>query len=312
MNGLDIQQIYNYFTDSQPPVLETMKIGGGIYLAKGEWGANVGFFVGNEGVFMIDSKATYSATKKIIREINKVTPKPISKVAFTHSDSDCFNGYEAYPDSADIICSEKSRRELAMGMWTLLEMNVPSSIYPSEATSRALPGFHPAIAFDGRIMLQFGSETIELISCGPAHTSGDIAVYFPARGVAFIGDLAFVHNEPLVQSYKGGYSFGLVTALSMLIGIKPEIKTFIPAHEDPIGREKLIEILRSIEDLQAKVLVMFNEGKSAEEVKLAFHVPTPPTGAGEWIWPSLAMTTFRELSERRVENSMPEIKGKAR
>jgi glyoxylase-like metal-dependent hydrolase (beta-lactamase superfamily II) len=308
LESLDTQQINNYFSAGDPPALEIVKIGGGIYLAKGEWGANVGFFVGDDGVFVIDSKATYSATKKVIREINKITSKPISRVAFTHSDSDCFNGYEAYPDSASIICSEKSRRELATGMWTLLEMNAPSGIYSSEATSRALPAFHPAVAFAGRIVLRFGSETIELISCGPAHTGGDIAVYFPERNIAFIGDLAFVQHEPLVQTYKDGYSFGLVTALSMLIGIRPEIKTFIPAHEDPISREKLIEILRSIEDTQAKVLAMFTEGKSVEDVKLAFHVPSPPKGSGEWIWPSLAVMTFRELSERKVDNNVPEIK----
>lgn len=301
----DPQQILNYFAKNEPPALEIVSLGRGLYLAKGEWGVNVGFLVGDEGVLVIDSKATYSATKKVVREIRKITPKPITKVVFTHSDSDCFNGYEAYPGAAEIICSTKCRQELANGMWTILEMNAPSGLYSSEATSRAMPEFHPAIAFDGRMTIRFDAETVELIACGQAHTGGDVAVLFPARGVAFIGDLVFVHHEPLIQSYKGGYSFGLVTALSMLLAANPKIRMFIPGHEDPIGREEIKEILRSLEEMQAKILTMFDAKKTLEDIKAAFQVPVPPKGEGDWIWPSLAVTSFRELTERRVEGNNP-------
>jgi glyoxylase-like metal-dependent hydrolase (beta-lactamase superfamily II) len=301
----EAQQVFNYFARNEPPALDIADLGRGLYLAKGEWGVNVGFLVGADGVLVIDSKATYSASKKVVKEIRKITSKPITKVIFTHSDSDCFNGYEAYPETAEIICSAKCRQELANGMWTLLEMNAPSGLYSSEVTARPMPEFHPAIAFDGRMTIRFGAEDIELIACGPAHTGGDVAVLFPARGVAFIGDLVFVHHEPLVQSYKGGYSFGLVTALSMLLAVNPEIRTFIPGHADPVGREELKEILRSLEETQAKVLAMFDEKKSLEDVKAAFQVPVPPKGEGDWIWPSLAVTTFRELTERRIEGKNP-------
>jgi cyclase len=299
------QQVFNYFAKSEPPALEIASLGGGLYLAKGEWGVNVGFLIGDEGVLVIDSKATYSASKKVVREIRKITPKPITKVVFTHSDADCFNGYEAYGGAAEIFCSTKCRQELAIGMWTLLEMNAPSGLYSSEATARSMPEFHPTIAFDGRMTIRFGTETVELVACGPAHTGGDVAIIFPARGVAFIGDLVFVHHEPLIQRYKGGYSFGLVTALSMLLAANPEIRTFIPGHADPIGREELKATLRSLEEMQAKVLAMVDGKKLLEDVMAAFQIPAPPKGEGEWIWPSLAVTSFRELTERRIEGKNP-------
>jgi glyoxylase-like metal-dependent hydrolase (beta-lactamase superfamily II) len=224
---------------------------------------------------------------------------------FTHSDADGFNGYEAYGGSAEIICSTKCRQELAIGMWALLEMNAPSGLYSAEVTARSMPEFHPTIAFDGRMTIRFGTEDVELVACGPAHTGGDVAVLFPARGLAFIGDLVFVHHEPLIQRYKGGYSFGLVTALSLLLAANPEIKTFIPGHADPIGREKLKEILQSLEEMQAKVLAMVDGKRPLEDVMAAFQVPVPPKGEGEWIWPSLAITSYRELTERWVEGKSP-------
>jgi glyoxylase-like metal-dependent hydrolase (beta-lactamase superfamily II) len=305
-------QVFNYFGGGRKPDLEILKMGGGLYLAKGEWGANVGFFVGDDGVFVIDSKATAGATRKVVKEIRKITSKPITKVAFTHSDSDCFNGYDVYPDTAEIICSLKCRQELAGGYWTFLEMNAPSDIYSLGPTSRAMPHFDPAVSFEGQLNVRFGSEAIELFQHGPAHTSGDVIISFPARGLAFIGDLVFVAHDPLIQSEKGGYSFGLVRTLSILLKIQPEIRTFIPSHADPIGREELGAILQSIEDIQAAVQAMVDQGKTLADVKRAFCIYNPPKGAGNWLWPSLAVTVYRELTERRMPEMMPAAGGKGR
>jgi cyclase len=300
-------QVFNYFDGGRQPALEILKMGGGLYLAKGEWGANVGFFVGDDGVFVIDSKATDGATKKVIKEIRKITSKPITKVAFTHSDSDCFNGYDVYPAAADIICSLRCREELAAGMLTFLEMNAPSEIYSPGPTSMPMPNFQPSVSFERQLNLRFGSETIELFQYGPAHTSGDVVICFPARGVAFIGDLVFVHHDPLVQRHKGGYSFGLVTTLSIFLKTQPEIQTFIPSHADPINRDELGAIVRSIEEIQAKVLAMVDEGKTMEDVKKAFQISEAPKGAGNWVWPRLAATVYQELTERRMPEKTPTI-----
>jgi cyclase len=305
-------QVFNYYTDAKPPSLEIIGIGRDLFLARGDWGANVGFFIGDDGVFVIDAKATDSATRKVVEEIRKITSKPITKVAFTHSDSDSFNGYDSYPRTAEIICSSRCRQELVAGMWTFLEMNAPSSLYSTGATSIPMPDFAPAISFSGQLNLRFGSETIELFQCGPAHTSGDVIIVFPDKGVAFIGDLIFVHHDPLIQRCKGGYSFGLVTALSLVLNVKPEIRTFVPSHADPIGRNDLQSILQSIEETQTKVLAIFDEGKTLEDVKRAFQVPEIPPGAGNWIWPSLAVTTFLELTERKIDEKPISAKDKDR
>jgi len=36
-------QVLNYRTKQKPPPLEIIKVANGIYMAKGEWGSNVGF-----------------------------------------------------------------------------------------------------------------------------------------------------------------------------------------------------------------------------------------------------------------------------
>jgi len=215
-------------------------------------------------------------------------------------------------DNVLLTQNEKMLKELAAGLWIFLEMNAPSDIYSSGPMSVPMPNFHPAVSFEGQLNLRFGSETIGLFQYGPAHTSGDVVICFPARGVAFIGDLVFVHHDLLIQRHKGGYSFGLVTTLSIFLKTQPEIRTFIPSHADPIDRDELGAIVRSIEEIQVKVLAMVDEGKTLEDVKKAFQISEAPKGAGNWVWPRLAATVYQELTERRMPEKIPTVERRDR
>lgn len=291
------QPIFRLAEGLETPALKIHELGGGLYWTIGEWGANTGFLVGSDGVLVIDAKATEKATKKVVAEIKKITNKPITKVIFTHSDVDCINGFEGYPENAEIICSLGTKQEFQFLLPTQLEMNAPLEIYNSNMTRL----FLPAVSFDGQLNFRFDFEQVELSHYCAAHTRGDTIVFFPAKSVAFIGDLVFVGRDPLVQDQKGGYSFGLVRALSILLNQKPEIQTFIPSHADPLGREELKNILKSIEEIQAKVLAMVDEGKTLDEVKKALGIQDPPLEEGLWVWPSLAVTIYRELAEKKIE-----------
>jgi len=293
--GGHAQEVFNYLKAGQPPALEIMSLGMGLYLARGDWGANVGFIVGDDGVLVIDAKATEQATKRVIREIAKITERPIAKVIITHSDSDCVNGYQAYPKNADLIMSQKAWEEMASGLATYLEMNAPSEIYVFKPEFRR----KPTLTFDGRLRIWFGQETIEILHYGQAHTSGDAIVIFPDRKVAFVGDLVFGDRDPLIQDRKGGYSFGLVRVLSILLNEMPAIQEFVPSHSAPLRRDRIQSYLRSIEAVQSRVIDFVGQGKSLEDVIRAFGVQDAPQRLGNWVWPSFPVIIYRELSQNR-------------
>jgi len=288
-------QVLNYRTKQKPPPLEIVKVANGIYLAKGEWGSNVGFCTWNNEVLVIDSKATKGATEKVLKEIAKISKNPITRVVFTHSDPDSFNGRDAYPDTAEIICSPRVLDDHKKNTTVYLEMNAPAALYASWSRS----DFIPAMTFKGELNIRLGQDEVTLLHYGPAHTSGDTIVWFPADRVAFIGDLVFDGREPMIQDQKGGSSYGLVRALSILLDLRPEIRTFIPCHGDPLDRAIVQQNLRMIEEVQSKVTAMFDAGKSLEDVKTAFGVKDPPQEDGAWIWPSLAVTVYQELNRKK-------------
>jgi glyoxylase-like metal-dependent hydrolase (beta-lactamase superfamily II) len=300
----DCQAVYNYRAKLQPPPLEIVKLDERLYLAKGEWGSNVGFFVGDDGVFVIDAKATEQGTRRVIDEISKITRKPITKIVFTHSDSDSVNGYGAYPRTAELIMSMKSLEELSAGLETYLEMNAPIDIYASGGELK----LQPALSFDGQLNIRAGSTRVELLQFGRAHTSGDTVVCFPDKGVAFVGDLVFVDNDPLVQDRKNGSTFGLVTSLSILLNKRPPIRTFVPSHADPLGPDKLKMIVNWMEEIQAKVATLVDAGKTYDEVKKAFGLREPPEANGAWVWPPFALKVYLELAKRKNIENLKTIK----
>jgi glyoxylase-like metal-dependent hydrolase (beta-lactamase superfamily II) len=294
-------QVYNYQARLKRQPLEVVKVGSSIYVAKGEWGSNVGFYIANNEVLVIDSKTTKDATKKVIEEIGKITKFPITRVIFTHSDPDSFNGRDAYPDKAETICSPRVVDDHEKNTTVYLEMNSPAELYSSWPVS----DFIPAMTFEGLLNVRIGRGKVTLLHYGPAHTAGDTIIWFPADSVAFIGDLVFVGHEPLIQDQKGGSSFGWVRVLGILLDMKPEIQTFIPSHADPIGRDIVRQSFKYIKEVHSKVTAMFEAGKSVEDVKKAFGIREPPQESGAWVWPSLAVMVYRELRDSSLGKRKP-------
>ena len=293
-------QIFNYREKKDPPPFQLETLADGLYLAKGEWGANVGAFVGEDGVFVIDAKATVKGTQKVVDAIAKISGKPITRIVFTHSDSDCVNGYGAYPAKADLIIGLKALNELMNDLETYLEMDAPIGIYDPRPKFK----LKPALAFSGELRLRAGSEPIELIQHSRAHTAEDTSVCFPDKGIAFIGDLAFSDRDPLIQDRKGGMTFGLVTALTTLLEREPPIRLFVPSHAEPMSRDEIQALVGFIKETYTKVAALVDAGKSENEVKQVFGIKEPPKKEGLWMWPPLAMKIYLELAKKSSLNEL--------
>jgi glyoxylase-like metal-dependent hydrolase (beta-lactamase superfamily II) len=74
-------------------------------------GANRGLYIGDEGVFVIDTKMDKQSTDQTIEEIKKITGKPLKYIINTHSDGDHVNGNRYFPEEVIIIAHENCRNE---------------------------------------------------------------------------------------------------------------------------------------------------------------------------------------------------------
>lgn len=263
----------------QPSALTAEKITENIYLVKGGL-ANTGFVVGEKEVAAIDAEMTADQAKKMIEEIQKVTPKPLTKIILTHSDGDHVNGLSGFPKGIEIISSRVAKKEMEDAV--------------KAPNAQALQPYLPTRTFEDKLEIDLGTERIQLIHYGPAHTSGDAVVFFPARKLVFVGDLVFIGRDPLIHRSKGGTSTGLIKNLQALAVLDAD--RYVPGHGTIIAKSDVEGALKSLQDKQEKVRALIREGKTLAEVKQAFGLPDAPAKPGGMSFPSVVEVMYQELS----------------
>lgn len=255
----------------------TVRISDNLYEIIGGRGANGGFYVGENGILVIDSKMDEKSVKETLTAIGKVSDKPMKFLVNTHSDGDHVAGNVFFPSSVTIVSHENCRNEFLID-------NRDGS--PSNWKKPEMVPFIPSVTFIDRLNLYLGSKKIELWYFGVGHTTGDIVVYFPEEKVAFLGDQLFTGRPPLIHSWKGGNSFGHVKALQRMLETL-DAEKFCTGHNDPVDRNAVQVQIMSMQQRQAKVKALKDEKKSLDDIKAAF----PENEA------RLVETIYTELSE---------------
>ncbi len=264
----------------EPAPVKATQVKGNIYQVEGGRGANAGFFIGEKEVLVIDAKMTEESTKQMITEIKKLTSNPIKYVILTHSDGDHVNGLVGFPEDVIIATHHQTAKDM-------------DAAFKDEKLRSYLPDF----TFSEKLKLHFGEKTVKLFHFGPAHTSGDVVVYFPDEKVAFLGDLLFLGRDPLIHRHKNGNSFGLVKTLKSILKLGAD--TFIHGHGDIASPSDLEGVIKFLEERQTKIKALITKGKSLEEIKKIFDVVDRKPPPGRSRWPSLVETIYLELTEKK-------------
>jgi cyclase len=274
----------------QAQPLTVQKIKGNVYLVKGGNGANTGFYVGDREVLLVDAKMTADAMKQVVEEVKKVTALPITRLVLTHSDGDHVNGLNGLPKGLKIYGHPQTKKDLEAAAQAANTQYLADYL-PTETCSPCTASRESAQTF------AMGSAQVQLYYFGPAHTSGDLVVWFPAERVAFAGDLAFVGRDPLIHRQKGGSSQGLAETLQDLIALNAE--AYLTGHSDPLTRQDIETLYKSIAEKRDKVKSLVAEGKSLDDIKQSFGVKDAPAQAGRPRFPSLIEIIYLELTEKK-------------
>jgi glyoxylase-like metal-dependent hydrolase (beta-lactamase superfamily II) len=228
--------------------------------------------VGEKGVFVIDAKMSAKTAREMTAAIKQTTNKPISYVILTHSDGDHVDGLTEFSGRPDIIAHVNCAKDIEK---------------VNENRSEKIP--LPNETFDGQLNIYSGKFQIELHYFGPAHTDGDAVILVPEDKVAIVGDLFFKGRNPIIHSEKNGNSFGLVNVLDKIAAL--DAQTYLSGHTEPVTREDIEALRKSIVETQNRVKNMFTENKTLDEVKKSLGV-----SAEQGRFPPLAEIIFQELT----------------
>jgi glyoxylase-like metal-dependent hydrolase (beta-lactamase superfamily II) len=123
--------------------------------------------------------------------------------------------------------------------------------------------FRPAdITTSTRLTLYVGGYPVEIYYPGPAHTMGDILVYFPTQQVLSTGDLFLNRSCPAMDQ---GSVHNWIGALDQALQLP--LRAVIPGHFEVASKQDLQRFRNYLSDVYRQVSTMKEEKISLDDIK---------------------------------------------
>lgn len=239
------------FAQEKEVIIKIDTLSKDVFMLTGQ-GGNIGIYVGESNVFMIDDQFE-RLSDKIKSAISTLTDQPISFLFNTHMHGDHTGGNAKFNSKATTVVAHD---------------NVRKSLEDRLANDQKLDKkILPEVSFSDDITFYDGDETIMAFHVHNAHTDGDAMVYFLNNNVLHMGDTYFSGRYPYIDLKSGGSVVGYIKAQKKaLLLINNETK-IIPGHGKPSNKSELKSYITILEDIKSKVEKEISAGKSLEDVK---------------------------------------------
>jgi glyoxylase-like metal-dependent hydrolase (beta-lactamase superfamily II) len=244
--------------------LSITPVAGNVYMVQRPGGGgNIGVQVGPDGVLLVDSLFA-PLTEKLIAAVAEVSDEDIRFLVNTHIHIDHVGGNANLAEQDVLIFAHDNTR---------LRFFEERSRFPRAGGSfvpQQPPAARPVITFNDSMSFHLNGEEVRAFLAPPAHTDGDVFVYFPESDVLHLGDVYRTTSYPIIDIYNGGTLRGTIAALDKAIDLAGPNTKIIPGHGlEVVGRSELIEFRDMILDIQGRVLNLIREGRKLEEVMAA-------------------------------------------
>jgi glyoxylase-like metal-dependent hydrolase (beta-lactamase superfamily II) len=189
--------------------------------------SNAGFVVTDSSVVVIDALGSPALARRLLQEIRRITPKPVSHVLVTHYHADHVYGLQVFKAAGATIVAHRLGREY---------MHSDTARLRLETSLRELAPWVDADTrlveadrwLDGPVDLTIGGVRFQVRATGPSHTPEDLVFHLPDQRVLFAGDLVFRGRVPFVGQAD---SKRWIVALDELL--KFDARVIVPGHGPP-------------------------------------------------------------------------------
>lgn len=186
--------------------------------------SNAGFVVTEKSVVVIDALGSPALAERLLTEIRRITPKPVSHVLVTHYHADHVYGLQVFKKAGASIVAQRSAWEY-LGSETAqrrLEASRHDLAPYIDESTRLVPADR---WLEGDDTLVVGGVEFRMSAVGPSHTPEDMVVYVPQERVVFTGDIVFQGRIPFVGQADSRH---WIAALDKLLVL--EASTMVPGH----------------------------------------------------------------------------------
>lgn len=196
---------------------------------------NPAFVVTDQGVVVIDPGSSVQAGRMVLKQIRKVTDKPVTHVLDTHVHGDHWLGnqaiVEAFPKVKLIAHPKmiKNAHEFAAESW--LKVMEESTNGFTSGTQAVIP----QISIKDAATLEVGGINFRIYAPEAAHSGTDIMIEVVEDKVLFLGDNVTYQRIPRLNDATFS---GNINACDVALQVGAEI--FVPGH-GPVGGREVVE-----------------------------------------------------------------------
>jgi glyoxylase-like metal-dependent hydrolase (beta-lactamase superfamily II) len=259
-----------------------------------------GFVVGDKGVLMIDTmlnERLYEQTQALIR---KATDKPIIYAVNTSFHGDHSYGNMYLPEGVRIIQHEVTKQYID----THFEADTQFMIQ-NFGKGRGIEEIKPVaadilIAKGGKITLDLGGKSLEIIDFGFAQTGGDLFIWESVSKVMWTGN-SIITIKPSLPWLLDGHLVETLTSLHKVYDFLPADARVVPGHGSVMAKKDIkwhIDYLTTVKkEVEAAVAEGLTLEQTVERVKMPEFEGYALHG---WVHPGLNVpAAYKDLSSKK-------------
>jgi cyclase len=222
------------------------------YVSENDASANSTFLVSEKGILVVDTGLNVQEGRKLLEEIRKISPLPVRWIVNTHYHQDHRGGNSIVGPDAVIISTRYTR----------------SRILQTPKPPAAKNGQHPTADYElneniaGEMSLYLGNHEIRIFHPGPAHTLGDLVVYFPDQHAIATGDLFLTNSCPAMDD---GDLENWARALDQILALP--VEHIVPGHFEVATKKELRHFRDYLAELRNQVDGMRSKGFTLAQVQ---------------------------------------------
>jgi cyclase len=229
------------------------------YISDNDHSANSTFLIGLSGILVVDTGLNETDGRKLLHEIRKISGLPITHIVNTHYHPDHQGGNAVVGPNA-LVISSPFTRERTVALMEQIEKNTLA-----KPTSAPDPAFRFQLAsetFEKKLTIYLGEDPVEIVSPGPAHTMGDVYVWFPRQRTVAMGDLYLTNSSPAMD--QGSVS-NWIRSLDEILSLP--VDHFVPGHFEVGSRQTVQRFRDYLVDLYSQVRRLHDAGATEEQVR---------------------------------------------
>jgi cyclase len=220
-------------------------------------GGNVGVFITNNGVVLIDTKlATWGQT--FLDRVKSVTNKPVTMIINTHTHADHTGNDDKFGTNVEIVAQENTKANMAK----------------MDAFKGDNAKFLPKRTYTDKLTLGSGKDRIDLFYFGRGHTNGDTWVVYPSVRVMQTGDMFAWKDAPLLDRNNGGSGLEYPATVAKALAAVKDVDTLIVGHSPLRTIPELREFQQFMTDFVAAAKAAKAAGKSVDDATSSIDLST--------------------------------------